>query len=212
MPPVPEEPQLQTQQYLPGIEKLDISTSSSSADIPFCYHLCLIIMQLLARPWLSYHLPPLLPSPVPLSPLLIKHGLDAISVLLFPLLIISRELPLAAPPASGLTFPGMKQSTNVRRLSARSSVKRPLQLTPISQTEGKKVENLVGKAAKGRDQKSILSEWLLPCSEQTVCPCITEACLAPRICYDPTHFLPYFMEMVELFNLHIDWQKEILGA
>lgn len=50
----PEEPQLlQTQQYLPGIEKLDITTPSSSADLSFCYHLCLIIMQFLAGSWLS---------------------------------------------------------------------------------------------------------------------------------------------------------------
>lgn len=63
----PEEPQLQTQQYLPGIEKLDTTTSSSSADLSSCYHLCLIIMQFLARSSLSYHLPPL-PGSAPLSP------------------------------------------------------------------------------------------------------------------------------------------------
>lgn len=64
MPPAPKKSQLQTQQYLPGIEKPDITTSSSSADLSFCSHLCLIILQFLARPWLSHHLPP----PVPLCP------------------------------------------------------------------------------------------------------------------------------------------------
>lgn len=50
----PEEPQLlQTQHYLPGIEKLDITTPASSADLSFCYHLCLIIMRFLAGSWLS---------------------------------------------------------------------------------------------------------------------------------------------------------------
>lgn len=53
-PAAAEEPQLlQTQQYLPGIEKLDITTLASSADLSFCYHLCLIIMQLLTGSWLS---------------------------------------------------------------------------------------------------------------------------------------------------------------
>lgn len=51
---MPEEPQLlQTQQYLPGIEKLDITTPASSADLSLCYHLGLIIMQFLTGSWLS---------------------------------------------------------------------------------------------------------------------------------------------------------------
>lgn len=43
----------------------------------------------------------------------------------FPLLIISWELLLAAPPAPRLTFPGREQSPNVRRLSVMQNMKRP---------------------------------------------------------------------------------------
>lgn len=71
--PAPKKSPLQTQQYLPGIEKLDITTPSSSADLSFCYHLGLIIMQLLARLWLSYRLPPSLQPCVSL-PFLLNMG------------------------------------------------------------------------------------------------------------------------------------------
>lgn len=132
---------------------------------------------------------------------------------MFPLLIISRELLSAAPPAPCLTFPGMKQSTNVRRLSATQQRETATSAHSHFTDRGKKHGKLARKSRKGKRSKySILSERLLPCSELTACPCITEAQLAPSICHAPTHFLPYFMEMVELFNLHIDWQREILGA
>lgn len=72
------------------------------------------------------------------------------------------------------------------------------------------MENLVRKAAEERDQNTALE--LNSSSLARSCPCITEAQLTPRVCHVPTHLLPCFMEMVELFHLHIDWQREILAA
>lgn len=130
----------------------------------------------------------------------------------FPLLIISWELPPAAPPAPRLTFPRREQSPNVRRFSVMQNMKRPLQLTPISQTDRKKkkIENLVRKAAEEREENTALE--LSSSSLAQNCWCITEAQLTPSVCCVPTHLLPHFMGMVELFNLHIDWQRQILAA
>lgn len=72
------------------------------------------------------------------------------------------------------------------------------------------MENLVQKAAEGRDQNT--ASELNSSSLAQSCLCITEAQLTPSVCHAPAHLLPYFMEMVELFNLHIDWQREILAA
>lgn len=100
---------------------------------------------------------PPLPGSAPLSPLLIKHGLDAISqpcsLVPHPLSIdYFLELLPAAPPAPRLTFPGRKQSPNVRRLSATQQCETATSAHSHFTDRQKKMENLVRKAAEEREQ------------------------------------------------------------
>lgn len=67
----------------------------------------------------------------------------------------------------------------------RSNMKWPLQLTPISQTERKKMENLVRKAAED-DQNTAFE--LYSSSLAQSCLCITEAALQVFAMPQPTSF------------------------
>lgn len=154
MPAAPEKSQLQTQQYLPGIEKPDITTSSSSADLSFCSHLCLIILQFLARPWLSHHLPPpswpcaSLPFPLnmgsTLSPCFALIPCD-------PPADYTPGAPAAARPTLHLILPlQIKAPTSGEAQHCRTATAAHSHLLQ----RGKKAQNLVRKAAKDSDQNT----------------------------------------------------------